>query len=71
MSASRIGKIGKNATAWKGGNFSLTKRVKDILHTRYNWYKRVYERDGFRCVKCDSSKNLDAHHKISIEKIVV
>lgn len=68
MSESRTGKIGENATAWKGGKMSLTKRVKGIIHTRYNWYKRVYARDGFECVMCGSNKQIDAHH---IKPIVV
>lgn len=68
MSLARTGKLGENATAWKGGSRSIVKTVKGILHTRYNWYKRVYQRDGFKCVKCFSKGKLDAHH---IKPIVV
>ena len=70
MSKSRTGKIGENATAWKGGKSSLTKRVKKIIHTRYNWYRRVYERDGFKCVICGSNKHIDAHHIKPIVTII-
>lgn len=70
MSKSRIGKIGKNATAWKGGKFSLTRRVKKIIHTRYGWYRRVYERDDYKCTKCGSNKQIDAHHKKPIWKLI-
>lgn len=62
MSASRTGKTGANATAWKGGKTSVTRRVKGLLHTRHNWYQRVYNRDNWRCCVCESKKNLDAHH---------
>jgi len=67
MSKSRIGKLGPNATAWRGGKLSLTRRVKGIIHTRFNWYFKVFQRDGFRCVGCGSKKNIDAHH---IEPVV-
>lgn len=62
MSISRTGKLGPNATAWKGGKQSLTRRVKKIIHTRFNWYAKVYKRDNWTCQHCGSKKNLDAHH---------
>lgn len=68
MSASRTGKIGPRATAWKGGKMSFTQRVKGIIHKRYNWYRRVFARDGWECRKCKSKKQLDAHH---IKPVVV
>ena len=62
MSLSRTGKTGSNATAWKGGKSSLTKRVKGIIHRQYHWYESVFRRDGWKCTQCGSSKELDAHH---------
>lgn len=70
MSKSRVGKIGPNATAWKGGRRSLTRRVKEIIHTRLNWYGRVYARDGWTCTKCPSKQKIDAHHKEPIVKLI-
>lgn len=70
MSEVRKGKLGPNATAWKGGKLSITRRVKGIIHTRYNWYKKVYERDNFCCQQCGSKKKLDAHHIEPIYKII-
>lgn len=70
MSLSRIGKIGSNATAWKGGKCSIVKRVKSIIHKRYDWYRKVYQRDGWKCVHCESKVKIDAHHKESINKII-
>lgn len=67
MSKSRTGKIGKKATAWKGGKYSFTKRVKRILHTRYDWFSRVLNRDNYVCQWCNASDQLDAHH---IEPVV-
>ena len=70
MSISRIGKIGENATAWKGGKFSLVRSIKEHLHRVCNWYFRVYERDGFRCQICGSNKKIEAHHIIPISRII-
>jgi len=62
MSRSRTGKTGPNATAWKGGTQSITRRVKGILHTRFGWYARVYQRDKWTCQKCGDKNKIDAHH---------
>jgi len=70
MSKSRTGKIGKNATAWKGGKSSFTSRIKKAIHVRYNWFMGVISRDGFKCRSCGvlaSQAKLDAHH---IEPVV-
>ncbi len=62
MSKSRIGKLGENATAWKGGKQSLNNQIKSLVNKRHKWSKRVFERDGWVCTSCGSKKNLDAHH---------
>lgn len=70
MSKSRTGKIGKNATAWKGGKTSLTKRVKGLIQTRYGWFTKVFVRDNYTCTQCKSQDLLDAHHIDPIVKII-
>jgi len=70
MSSARVGKTGCNATAWKGGKASFTKRVKRLLSTRVGWYARVFERDKSTCQKCPSREKLDAHHIESVVKII-
>lgn len=70
MSASRVGKLGPNATAWRGGKKSILRRVKGILHTRFGWYLAVFRRDGFTCTACGSKRSLDAHHIVSLTSIV-
>ena len=67
MSESRTGKTGSNATAWRGGKTSFTKRVKRLLTTRVGWYAAVFARDNSTCKKCGSVSRLDAHH---IEPVV-
>lgn len=61
MSASRIGKIGPDATAWKGGKQSLIKRVKKLIGGREKWFGRIIDRDKC-CQHCGETKRLDAHH---------
>ena len=70
MSKSRTGKIGKNATAWKGGATSFTKRVKGLIQTRYDWFSRIFQRDNYKCMWCGSTEQLDAHHIDPIVKII-
>jgi hypothetical protein len=70
MSLSRTGKVGSKATAWKGGKTSINKRVKEIIHKRYQWYFKVYQRDGWKCVECGSKKKIDAHHIEAMNQII-
>ncbi len=69
MSIARTGKIGENATAWKGGKISITRLIKGFQN-RNNWYRMVYERDGFKCAYCGSKKKIEAHHKKPIKSII-
>lgn len=68
MSKSRFGKTGANATGWRGGKTSFTKRVKKLMTTRLGWYAAVFARDNSTCQKCGSVSKLDAHH---IEPVAV
>lgn len=61
MSVSRTGKIGENATAWKGGINTLTNRVKGFQY-RNDWYGAIYARDFYKCVKCSSKTKIEVHH---------
>lgn len=67
MSKSRTGKIGKKATAWKGGKTSFTQRIKGFIQTRYSWFTNILKRDNLTCCWCGNTHNLDAHH---IEPVV-
>lgn len=71
MSKSRMGKVGPNATAWKGGHLSVNKRVRKLLHSRYDWYRKVFLRDKWKCTDCgDNNIKLDAHHICPLSKII-
>lgn len=70
MSIARTGKTGSNATNWQGGKMSVARLVKGFIHRTSNWYKRVYQRDGFKCSVCGSKTKIDAHHIKSISRII-
>lgn len=70
MSIARTGKLGSNATAWKGGKSSVLQRLKKMLQTRSHWFSRVFERDASKCTKCGANTKLDAHHIIPLVVIV-
>lgn len=82
MSLSRVGKkqsketIEKRVNSLKERNKNreikgLCKCIKWHLHSNVNWYRRVYERDGFKCVKCGGNKpKLDAHHIFPLSQLV-
>ena len=69
MSISRTGKIGENSTAWKGGKMSITRIIKGFQN-RNGWYKEIYERDNFKCIKCGSKNKIEAHHIKPIKQII-
>lgn len=60
--ASRRGKFGENANAWRGGSRSLNAQVKAAVYRRHQWQRKIYERDGWKCTQCSSTDRLDAHH---------
>lgn len=69
MSRSRVGKTGINATGWKGGKLSLMRRVRKGVGSRFNWYRLVFHRDGWKCTVCGTTKSLDVHHINPLAKI--
>ena len=69
MSASRTGKVGKNATAWKGGKESLNKRVKRAIQRRHKWFARVLDRAQGLCEVC-GEKATEAHHIVPMARLI-
>lgn len=61
MSKVRTGKLGENATAWKGGKDSLLAQVKRLINKRHRWSHHIFEQDNWTCT-CGSKTKLDAHH---------
>jgi 5-methylcytosine-specific restriction endonuclease McrA len=85
MSISRTGKIQSKETIEKRvrkikeinrsklieKNFiDVNKQIRGYLHSEIDWYGRIYERDNYKCQKCNSGGRLDAHHIIPLSKII-
>ena len=47
---------GSNSPMWKGGISERDNKSK-------KWAREVKRHDGYKCVECDSEKNVQAHHK--------
>lgn len=85
MSKTRTGKVQSKETIQKRINTIKLRRDKKLIEIEYfnvnqalrgyinnniQWYKRIYERDGYKCVKCGSTNKLDAHHIKSFNSII-
>lgn len=54
-------KRGENSPLWKGGKTKESKRIKTTAEYKH-WRLSVFIRDDFKCTKCGSKENLEAHH---------
>lgn len=69
MRQSRLGKLGPNATAWRGGRTRFLARLRRLLETRYRWYSRVVDRANHSCERC-GGPGKEGHHLKPIGEIV-
>lgn len=59
---------GKDSPNWRGGTSRLNTSIR--LMTEYRrWMEAVKTRDG-RCLRCGSTENLEAHHKVELADLV-
>ena len=58
----------ENAYNWKGGVSRLNTSIR-LMHEYRVWARTVRERDGC-CVKCGSTKRLEAHHTRPLAKML-
>lgn len=47
---------------WNGGTSSLTQRIRASNKLYKFWKYPILCRDGFKCTKCNETKNLEIHH---------
>lgn len=57
----KIIQSGENSHFWRGGKTKETKRLKTSAEYK-SWRNAVFTRDFYKCVKCGSKNNLEAHH---------
>ena len=54
---------------WKGGLSKLSQSIRQMTEYR-KWVDAVRSKDGFKCVRCLSTKNLESHHKIKFADLL-
>ena len=54
-------KTGENSHFWRGGKTKESKRIKTTAEYK-KWRAAVFSRDLYKCVKCGSKENIEAHH---------
>ena len=59
---------GYNHYNWKGGQTSLNQAIRSLHETR-KWQQAIKKRDK-KCMNCGSEKELEAHHIISVSKMI-
>lgn len=59
---------GKNHYNWKGGKTNINQQIRSLHETR-KWQTAIKKRDK-QCKKCGSVKDLEAHHIISVSKMI-
>jgi hypothetical protein len=59
---------GSDAGNWRGGRTRIVLIYRRCLKYA-EWRLSVYKKDGFKCKKCKSNKNLEAHHIKSVVEI--
>jgi hypothetical protein len=55
-------KWGIESANWKGGTSSINNLVRANKRLYTDWIYPILVRDGFKCVKCESTKKLEVHH---------
>jgi hypothetical protein len=55
-------KWGIESPNWKGGTSSINNLVRANKRLYTDWIYPILVRDGFKCVKCKSTKKLEVHH---------
>jgi hypothetical protein len=59
---------GDKNVRWKGGATRLNTSIRQMTENR-RWMDAVKNRDG-RCLRCGSTDNLEAHHKVELHDLV-
>ena len=52
------------------GILNVNREIRYYIHTEIHWYKRIFEKDGWACVKCGSKQQIDAHHKKTLNSLI-
>jgi ribosomal protein L37AE/L43A len=61
---------GEKHYRWNNGTTKLNKSIRQMTEHR-KWMDSVKERDGYKCMECGSTENLESHHKIPLHEILI
>jgi hypothetical protein len=53
---------GKSSSQWNGGTTPINNMVRSDKRLYENWIYPILKRDEFKCVDCNSTKQLEVHH---------
>jgi hypothetical protein len=53
---------GKSSSQWNGGSSSINMLIRNDKRLYENWIYPILKRDEFKCVDCNSTKQLEVHH---------
>lgn len=56
------GQTGENSPRWQGGRAIFTKDGYRFTEEYKEWRKKVFERDKFQCILCNSKTDIEADH---------
>jgi len=54
---------------WKGGLSKLSQSIRQMTEYR-KWMDAVKAKDGYMCVRCPSTENLESHHKMRFAELL-
>jgi hypothetical protein len=60
---------GENHYNWKNGASGLQNGIRTLARNQW-WIEEVKKRDSYRCVRCMSDQNLEAHHLTPLEELI-
>lgn len=61
---------GKNHYRWNDGSTVLNTAIRGLTEYR-KWAKMVKDRDANKCTECNATSNLESHHIVQLNEIVI
>ncbi len=58
----------ENHYLWQGGISMLNQKIRGLNKYR-KWQNKIKERDAYNCVTCQDTKNLEAHHLVTLSEL--
>jgi hypothetical protein len=62
---------GINSANWKGGTSPINAMIRSNKRLYTEWIYPILKKDGFKCTKCGSTKELEVHHNEQIMSEII